>query len=73
MRLDELSKTRYVVPSAQAYVQLGLGNNDLALDLLEQACGERDVEMAFLRVDPVLAPLRNEPRFQALLERVGFE
>jgi adenylate cyclase len=71
--LDQLAKTRYIPPSAQAYVYLGLGQKDIALDWLEKAYAERDTEMIFLMVDPPLAPLRNEPRFQALLKKVGLD
>jgi len=32
---------------------------------------ERAVRMAYLNVDPILEPLRSEPRFQDLLRRMG--
>jgi len=70
--LEKLAKKRYVPPQAQAYVYLGLGQNDIVLDWLEKAYEGHDVEMAFLNVDVLLAPLRNEPRFQALLKKAGF-
>jgi tetratricopeptide (TPR) repeat protein len=69
--LDQLAKTRYVPPSAKAYVYLGLGQKEVALDYLDRAYEERDTEMIFLRGDPWLSPLRNEPRFQALIKKVG--
>jgi hypothetical protein len=71
-RLALLVRKRYVPPSAQAYVCLGLGQKDDALDWLEKAYAERDTEMVFLNavLDPPLAPLRNEPRFQALPKKV---
>jgi hypothetical protein len=51
---------------------LGLGQKGDALDWLEKAYAERDTEMVFLKavLDPPLAPLRNEPRFQALRKKV---
>jgi len=71
--LGRLAETRYVPPSARAYIYIGLGQKDDALDWLEKACAERDTEMIFLKgvVEPPFAPLRNEPRFQALLKKVG--
>jgi len=70
-KLEQLAKTRYVPASAKAYVYLGLGQKEIALDYLDQAYAERDTEMIFLKVDPPFTPLRNEPRFQALLKKIG--
>jgi serine/threonine-protein kinase len=70
-KLDQLAKTRYVPPSAKAYVHLGLGQKELALDCLDKAYAERDTEMIFLKGDPPFTTLRNEPRFQALLKKIG--
>jgi len=72
-RLDQLAKTRYIPRNVQASVYLGLGQKELALDWLEKACDEHDAEVAFLKVDPEFAPLRSEPRFQALLKKVGLD
>jgi tetratricopeptide (TPR) repeat protein len=70
--LDKLTMTRYVPPSAKAFIYIGLGEKDTALDHLDKAYEERDIEMIFLNVDPPLFPLRSEPRFLALLKKVGF-
>jgi adenylate cyclase len=69
--LDQLSRKRYVTRWAQAMVYLGLGKKDIALDWLEKACEEHDGWMWTINVDPWYAPLRNEPRFQALVKKVG--
>jgi class 3 adenylate cyclase/Flp pilus assembly protein TadD len=71
--LDELAGKRYVSRCSPAWVHLGLGQNDAALGLLEKACEERDTDMPFLKVDPGLAPLHKEPRFRALLKKVGLD
>src|SRR5688500_3049373 len=49
-----------------------IGENQRALDALEEAFAERETFMMFLKVDPRLDPLRDDPRFQDLLRRVGF-
>ena len=59
------------VPSYEvAKVHLALGRADEALAWLERALDERSHSMAFLRVDPQLAPLRADPRFARLVGRV---
>jgi len=41
------------------------------LDWLERAYDERDMWMAFLKLDALFDPLRTKPRFRALLEKIG--
>ena len=71
--LQELSRRRYVSPGRIAQVHVGLGEHDLALQCLEEACALRAVDLAWIQVRPVFAALRTEPRFQALVARVGGE
>ena len=52
-----------------AYV--ALGEKDAAFFWLEKAFKERSGLMVFLRTAPEYDPLRNDPRFQDLLRRVG--
>jgi len=69
--LDRRAEQRYVPPYAFALVHVGLGNTSAGLDELERAFQLRDTTMSSIKVAPELAPLRNEPRFIALLERMG--
>jgi DNA-binding SARP family transcriptional activator/TolB-like protein len=62
---------RYVPSYEVAKVFLALGDDDAALASLERAFEQRSHSMAFLRVDPQLAPLQAHPRFQDLLRSVG--
>ncbi len=39
---------------------------------LEEGADGRDAWVVFMGTDPRFAPLRDEPRFRALLARVGF-
>ena len=65
---------RSYVPSYYfALVHLGLGERDSALQYLERAYQERSTVLAYLRIDPRLAPLRDHPRFTALVRRIGGE
>ncbi len=65
------SGERYVSPFLIALFHTGLGSFEEALDWLERACDERVANVVFLGVDPAFDPLRAEPRFQALLARIG--
>jgi TolB-like protein/DNA-binding SARP family transcriptional activator/Tfp pilus assembly protein PilF len=59
------------IPSYEiAKVHLVLGDRPAALQWLERAEHERSHSRAFLRVDPQLAPLRGDPRFEAIVRRV---
>jgi TolB-like protein/DNA-binding winged helix-turn-helix (wHTH) protein/Tfp pilus assembly protein PilF len=69
--LLELNKTRYVTPAALVNVYIGLGDKDQAFVWLEKAYQERSNYVAYLKVFPIMDPLRSDPRFAALVRRVG--
>ena len=70
-QLDRRARSTYVPATALAAVLNALGREDAALDQLERGLASRDVRMAFLHVDARWNNLRDEPRFRALLARVG--
>jgi TolB-like protein/DNA-binding winged helix-turn-helix (wHTH) protein/Tfp pilus assembly protein PilF len=70
--LKERSRHHYVFPSVFANAYLGLNDKERALTYLEQAYKEQDPWLFYLKVWPLLDPLRSEPRFQALLRRLNF-
>jgi TolB-like protein/Tfp pilus assembly protein PilF len=49
----------------------GLGDNDQAFAWLERAYQERRQRLTWLNADPLLEPLRPDPRFADLVRRVG--
>ena len=69
--LAELSRTRWVPASCFAVLHLGLGDHSAALTYLEAATDRREFSVTALKVHPLYDPLRSEPRFQHLLERIG--
>jgi len=71
LELDEKAKHRFVSPSAHAIIHLGLGEKEKALEWLDRCYLEQDWVCWFLKVDPLYDSVRNEPRFQALLLKVG--
>lgn len=70
--LDD-SKRKYVTPIAIALVYCGLGDNDETLKWLDKAYEERAGGLLSLRVRPMWASLRPDPRFSELLQRLGLE
>jgi len=72
-RLGSLQKGRYVSPALLALVRLGRGDAEGALTLLEQAAEARAAELAWIGVRWFYDPLREHPRFKALIARLGFQ
>ena len=69
--LNELAKQRYVAPHFFAGIYVGLGEHDRAIEYLEKSCAEHCHWLIYLHIDPSMDDLRNDPRFQDLLRRVG--
>lgn len=56
----------------QALVDAELGDTDAMYALFERAIDDREPDaLRFLHPVPALQPLRHEPRYQALLVRMG--
>lgn len=71
--LKERQTSQFVPSYPRAAACAFLKDKERALELLEQAVAERDSDCVVMNVDPALDSLRNGPRFQALLKRVGFD
>ena len=71
--LDELAKQRYVSPGPRVTIYLGLGEKDKALDWLEKCYEDQDGACWWLKVDPIYDGMRDEPRFKAVLKKVGLD
>lgn len=69
--LAERSASQYVPPSNIAYLYVALGEMGEAVDWLERAWQVRDARLIFLAADAKWDAIRGEPRFQALLRRMG--
>jgi TolB-like protein/tetratricopeptide (TPR) repeat protein len=69
-QLVELSNKIYVSPLEIAAVYAALGDKDQAFRWLDKAYGERTSSLIYLRVDRAYDPLRGEPRFTDLLQRM---
>jgi len=69
--LNEMSKLAYVSSYDLAILYVGLGDNDKALEQLNKAYEDRAGWIIYLKVEPILDPLRSDPRFVDLVRRLG--
>ena len=69
--LEELSQHRYVSSYWRTLLYLSLGNRDEAIRRLEQAIADHEsLTITMIKADPKLDPLRGDPRFEALVQKV---
>ncbi|MBV8903615.1 MAG: tetratricopeptide repeat protein [Acidobacteriia bacterium] len=72
-QLETLSGERYVSPFEPAQIHAGLGDSKRALECLEKAVDERAAWIVYAGVTPILENLHADPRFTALLKRMGLK
>lgn len=70
-QLQQIAGQRYVPPLYFALIYIGLGDRDKAFDSLNRAYQERSEYLVYLPTEPLADPLRSDPRFPALLKRLG--
>jgi TolB-like protein/Tfp pilus assembly protein PilF len=61
-----------VDPFVISWACFGLGDLDCGYQQLEEAMRQRSSGMIFLRTAPVYDPVREDPRFQAILDQLDF-
>jgi tetratricopeptide (TPR) repeat protein len=70
-QLRERAAAGQASPIWLALAQVGLGEIDSAFASLERAFQERDGSLVLVAASPEFDPLRRDPRFRSLLERMG--
>ncbi|MBL8206183.1 MAG: tetratricopeptide repeat protein [Blastocatellia bacterium] len=70
--LESLTAERQVPAYTFAMIYNGLGETHKALNYLEKSLQEREVQITFIKIDMRWDNLRADPRFQTLLQGVGF-
>jgi TolB-like protein/DNA-binding winged helix-turn-helix (wHTH) protein/Flp pilus assembly protein TadD len=71
--LTAIGKKRYVPPSYLAIVYLALGDKDKAFLYLNKGYQDHSEQLLYLGVEPIVDPLRGDPRFDDLLKQVGLK
>lgn len=56
-----------------AAVYLALGDKDRAINLIEKDYRQHSNWLTYLKVDPVMDPLRGDPRFKQLMHKLNFD
>ena len=70
-QLKEVSRQRYVSMYSFAIVYLALGDKQEALRWLEQCYQDRaGADIGWIRVDSLVDPLRGDPRFEGIAEKI---
>ena len=67
----QLAKKRYVDPGGIAMDYAALGEKDQAFVWLEKAYAEKSDAISYIKVDPDADSLRSDPRYAALLKKMG--
>ncbi|MEP7000872.1 MAG: tetratricopeptide repeat protein [bacterium] len=71
--LEERAREHYVSPYHFAYVCIGLGDLELAMDWLERAVNDRAGPAYGIKGSFLFTPLHTHPRFQALLRQMKLD
>ena len=72
-KIEKRSVTEYMAGTHFWLSAAYLGDLDKAVDFLEKAYDDRDPILVQLSYSPAIpAVLQNDPRFQNLLDRIGF-
>jgi TolB-like protein/Tfp pilus assembly protein PilF len=69
--LEARATQQFVRGYLMALVYIGLGDKTKAIDYLEREYQNHDnIDTAWIRADPMLDPLRGDPRFEALADQI---
>jgi hypothetical protein len=69
--VEKLNRSRQMDAAPILLSYVGMGDKEQAFAWLEKAYSQHSNALTILKVDPLFDPLRSDPRFQALLRRVG--
>lgn len=70
-QMEAAAKMSYVDSSHIAAIRVALGDKDGAFAALDQADRDRSANLMRVWAEPWFAPLRGDPRYRVLLDRIG--
>ena len=70
--LEKLAQDRYVSPYQLSLAYCYLGDKDKALENLDRAVEQKEAWLNWMGVEPAFDPVRDDPRFDNILERTGY-
>jgi len=71
--LLERSKQEYVPSFVFVNLYFALEENNQGFEWLEKAYKERDPQLTWLKLNPFYDPVRSDPRFEAMLKKMGLD
>jgi hypothetical protein len=72
-KLQAAANSRYIPASYFAILWIGLGDKDQAFTWLNRGYQERSEHVLYLGIEPLVDPLRSDPRFALLLKKIGIK
>jgi len=72
-QLLDFSRRGYELSVDVAMVYAGLGEKDKAFAWLDKGYSELNGRMGFLKIDPQWESLRSDPRYTAMLQKIGLD
>ena len=74
MILKQLQESRsFILPTDLAVFYTAMGEREQAFASLEQAYAAHDIQLQYLGTGPAYDALRDDPRFDELVKRVGLK
>jgi TolB-like protein/Tfp pilus assembly protein PilF len=70
-KFREIEKSQYVMHGFLAAILGAMGDKDQAFVELDKAVEQRDSWVKWIKSDPLFDPLRDDPRFKVVLERMS--
>ena len=68
-KISSIGSPKFFIAAAYS----AMGKKDTAMDWLEKAYTDKEVEMYWVKVEPLFTSLHGEPRFEGLLKKIGFD